>query len=191
MSSKESVFFITAFDDSWLERKRAFTGKRPGHPFIEPVTDRDDCEGKVRIARIRDDGVKLYYNGPNIGSWFRAGGNIMEREKAEKRLEMLEWAAGPYGYYGHTHDRCFMMQDTLEQAVNSVINNSGDMHEFLYTWIVIQECGPNVDGFENDGQTWFKWEYSSASEHAPYGGHWVRADRPEETKHILAFTPVG
>lgn len=190
-AGESAVWFVTVFDEASMERKRAFKGKRPANPFIEPSMDDDT---KVEIARIRDDGVKLYHSGPNIGFWFKGGGDLLDREEAHTRLERLEWAAGDHGYYGHTSSRCFGMYFSEEDALAAVNSNQGDMHELLYTYLVIQKIGSDVDGFDNDGQTWFKWndnEVSIGSNSIGDRGKWTKIERPEETKHIMMFSPVG
>lgn len=187
------VWFVTAFDDASMEHKRAMRGERPSRPFIEPSMDNDK---EVRIARLRHDGVKLYWRGPNQGSWIKKAewGASMSRDEAEKKLEIIEYMAGKPGYYGHTHSCCFGMYFSEKAALTAVHNNAGDMQELLYTWLVIQKVGEGVDGFDNDGQIWFKWDYNetgSASNSIADRGKWVKIPRPEETKYIVSFSPVG
>lgn len=94
-------------------------------------------------------------------------------EKYSKTKEYKLWTAAH-----------LLMRGTFsseELALNAIQEYGHDIHEYYYTWVVVEKHILNcIDGFSlNDDEIWFKWNDESKQ--------YEQTSKPECMKHIIAF----
>jgi hypothetical protein len=195
-----TIYFISAFDDNYMETRRVLRlegGKTV--PRSTVVRHGPPEDKKYRIERQRDDGVMLYYQDTGRFGYWTKNPEWATVDGLAKMVEVhryVEKLAGKRGYYYPSlGSRTFGFYFKKEQAIAAVERNQSDMHERMYTWIVIEPyhtwgIHPISAALDTEGDVdeslWFKWEVTDSSKEN-YSGRWVRAERPEETKHTVCF----
>ena len=58
--------------------------------------------------------------------------------------------------YGSPDTRCFGFFNTYNEAYNAIENNSGDMHEYLYNYIVLEYMETGIHPYVR-AVDWWKW----------------------------------
>ena len=61
------------------------------------------------------------------------------------------------GFFNGGSRRTFGYRETLEAAEESLNKNICDMHEFLYTYAVVEEIGPYIHP-DVEREIWFMWD---------------------------------
>lgn len=74
--------------------------------------------------------------------------------------------------------RCFGYKKTLKEAIKALHNNTCDMHEYLYSYAVIEKLGPYIHP-DVEMHQFFKFD--------PDRRGFYEIDDPEELKHLTNF----
>lgn len=76
------------------------------------------------------------------------------------------------------HTRCIGYKESLDDACNSVEINEGEMHEALYSHVVIEEHEPRL--WSGGKQVaWYEWDKSSYS--------WKRIPNPDFATNVSGY----
>jgi hypothetical protein len=70
--------------------------------------------------------------------------------------------------------RTFGYGPDLLTVLDYVKQNTGDMYECLYDYLVIEKIGPGIHA-EAEQFAWYKWEHPK----------WVKCERPIEFAHLV------
>lgn len=75
--------------------------------------------------------------------------------------------------------RCWGWFNTLEEATDAILNNSGDLHECYYSLAVIERVKPDMS-FGHRPEYWFRWDNDKLKA-------WVPCEKPETLKNVICF----
>lgn len=80
-----------------------------------------------------------------------------------------------------TENRTWGWFSSLEDAVLCAKNNSGDLHETIFNYLIIEECNPGVCVPYKIVKT-FKWKPNKRY------GRWIECKKPDFLNGIINFT---
>lgn len=74
--------------------------------------------------------------------------------------------------------RCWGWYPTLEEAIESVKMNAGDMAECCYySHVVIEVVSCGIPSIPSDKEHWFKWKVDPKDKHG-FNGQWHKCSKP-------------
>jgi hypothetical protein len=144
------IYFVTVFDDVWLEHKRVWNGAEPKKPYIDE---------KGRIVRERDDGMILYYEHDLMDwtGWPTKADPLATSESLQAELKIISRMSKDR-YYGHASSRTWGYYFDLQKAIVAVENNYSDIHELKYTLALIEPMDSGIMSLadeESDQTLWY------------------------------------
>jgi hypothetical protein len=74
--------------------------------------------------------------------------------------------------------RCFGYFSTIEKARGAVANNTCDMEECCYNYLVIEEIGEGIHSFASS-ESWFTWEEENG---------WTAIEKPKWSEGIINWS---
>jgi len=80
----------------------------------------------------------------------------------------------------HPDIRCWGFFESEADALESVKGNLGDMHETIYTHVVIEKITEGILSHP-ENQTWFKWEGDA------WKGTWTPCSKPQWAEGICGW----